>query len=248
MRPPWDLPFHRYLLTFSWKSLKTPLSAAPTSNPACGSAMWMIPLWYGHMAETPFKTLYNTSTSNTPLKFTMEVEEDGNIPFLDVGISRNPDGSVAPQRWHESHPHRPLPQPTLFPSPQHQVIGQPHPRTTHLRPDSLPKELRHIKITLQRNGYKPSKIKTSKHVPNTDKVNLTLSTSLTYLGSTSHKLQRTLQKAGVHVYHSAPNTLQGLLHTHKDKPDPSNRAGVYRIPCECGKVYIEETGQSPYET
>ena len=29
--------------------------------------------------------------------------------------------------------------------------------------------------------------------------------------------------------------------THKDKPDPNNRVGVYRIPCECGKVYIGET-------
>ena len=36
--------------------------------------------------------------------------------------------------------------------------------------------------------------------------------------------------------------LQSLLHTHKDKPDPSNRA------CECGKVYIGETGQNlPHE-
>ena len=33
-------------------------------------------------------------------------------------------------------------------------------------------------------------------------------------------------------------------HTHQDKPDPSNRVGVYRIPCECGKVYIGETGRN----
>ena len=81
-------------------------------------------------------------------------------------------------------------------------------------PDSLPKELRHIQTTLQCNGYNPSKIKTTKPVPNTDKVSLTLSTSLPYLGSTSHKLQRILQKAGIQVYHSTPNKLQGLLHTH----------------------------------
>ena len=56
-----------------------------------------------------------------------------------------------------------------------------------------------------------------------------------------HKLQRILRQAGIDVFHSAPSKLQGLLHTHKDKPDPNNRAGVYRIPCECGKVYIGET-------
>ena len=32
------------------------------------------------------------------------------------------------------------------------------------------------------------------------------------------------------------------LHTHKDRPDPSGEAGVYWIPCTCGKVYIGETG------
>ena len=37
------------------------------------------------------------------------------------------------------------------------------------------------------------------------------------------------------------------VNTHiKDKPDPSNRAGIgmYRIPCECGKLYIGETGRT----
>ena len=95
-------------------------------------------------------------------------------------------------------------------------------------PDSLPKELRHIKTTLQCNGYKPSKINTSKPVPNPSWPQGILytksnpSTCLPYLGSTSHKLQRILQQARIKFYHSAPNKLQGLLHTHK--PDPSNRA------------------------
>ena len=64
-----------------------------------------------------------------------------------------------------------------------------------------------------------------------------------YLGSTSHKRKRILQQAGIKI-HSAPNKLQGFLHTNNDKPDPSNIAGVYWIPCECGKVYIGETGRN----
>ena len=46
------------------------------------------------------------------------------------------------------------------------------------------------------------------------------------------------------VYIQSRTGSQGLFHTHKDKPDPSNRAGVYRIHCECGKVYIGETGRN----
>ena len=34
----------------------------------------------------------------------------------------------------------------------------------------------------------------------------------------------------------------------KDTVDPVKQDGVvYRIPCECGKVYIEETGRSVHE-
>ena len=99
------------------------------------------------------------------------------------------------------------------------------------------------KATLQSSWTNPNKISTAKPVPNPEsKVSdLTLSACLPYLSSTSHKLQRILWQAGIDVFHSAPSKLQGLLHTHKDKPDPNNRAGVYRIPCECGKVYIGET-------
>ncbi|XP_071807993.1 uncharacterized protein, partial [Asterias amurensis] len=60
----------------------------------------------------------------------------------------------------------------------------------------------------------------------------------------SHRLQRIFKQAGIKVYHSAPKKLHGSLQSHKDKKDPSTRAGVYRIPCECGKVYVGETGRN----
>ena len=34
------------------------------------------------------------------------------------------------------------------------------------------------------------------------------------------------------------------LHTHKDRKHKNTQPGVYKIPCECGKVYIGETGRS----
>ena len=147
--PPWDLPFHRYLLTFSWKSSKPLLSAAPTSNPACGSAMWMIQWYICGMATWQRRT---SGLLTTPQRATLQHQVyDG---------SRRRRQDPVPWCWH-----------------------------------------------LQKSWW-------------------------------------LLAPQIIQVYHSAPNKLQGLLHTHKDKPDPSNRAGVYRIPCECGKVYIGETGQN----
>ena len=64
--PPRNLPFTDTCWHFHGRVQNLFSSAASTSNPACGSAMWMIHLWYGHMAETHFKTFYNTSTSNIP--------------------------------------------------------------------------------------------------------------------------------------------------------------------------------------
>ena len=34
------------------------------------------------------------------------------------------------------------------------------------------------------------------------------------------------------------------LCTHKDNVNESQKPGVYRIPCECGLVYIGETGRN----
>ncbi|XP_033106046.1 uncharacterized protein LOC117108193 [Anneissia japonica] len=50
-------------------------------------------------------------------------------------------------------------------------------------------------------------------------------------------------KLYVKVFHSAPYKLSRTLQTHKDKPPAQSQPGVYRIPCECGKVYIGETGR-----
>ena len=175
-----------------------------------------------HGRDTLQDFLKHLNEQHSSIKFTMEVEEDRQDPVPWCWHLQKSGWLLALQRFiQETHPHRPLPQPTLLTSPQHQVISQPHPCTTRLR-HMWPRQLtqgtiRHIKTTLQRNGYNPNKIQTTKPVPNTDKVSLTLSTYLPYLGSTSHKLQRILQKAGIQVYHSAPNKLQGLLHTHTRK-------------------------------
>ena len=53
-----------------------------------------------------------------------------------------------------------------------------------------------------------------------------------------------MKEVGVQVYHSSQNKLFRSLCTHKDSVDESQKPGVYRIPCECGLVYIGETGRN----
>ena len=46
------------------------------------------------------------------------------------------------------------------------------------------------------------------------------------------------------VRHRSSNKLHSSLHTHKERKHQNTQPGVYKIPCECGKVYIGATGRS----
>ena len=52
------------------------------------------------------------------------------------------------------------------------------------------------------------------------------------------------EEAGIQLYHSSENKLFRSLCTHKDSVNEFQKPGVYRIPCECGLVYIGETGRN----
>ena len=60
----------------------------------------------------------------------------------------------------------------------------------------------------------------------------------------SEQLRRCLQQQDVRAVFKSETTLRSQLVRPKDAVDPAKQDGVvYRIPCECGKVYIGETGR-----
>ena len=112
--------------------------------------------------------------------------------------------------------------------------------------DNIEGELEHLRSVLKMNGY-PKKfidnaMKTRQHVR--EKTEYQSSVSLPYIGSASHKIERILKEAGIQLYHSSENKLFRSLCTHKDSVNEFQKPGVYRIPCECGLVYIGETGRN----
>ena len=110
---------------------------------------------------------------------------------------------------------------------------------------SLKQELHHIKTSLQLNGYKHFNFNQPKpSLPPEERPQFKSTISLPYIGHTSHKLQRIFSQAQIKIFHTAPNKIQASLQTHKDKQDTQDKAGVYCIPCECGKVYTRETGRN----
>ena len=79
-------------------------------------------------------------------------------------------------------------------------------------------------------------MKTQQHVR--EKTEYRSSVILPYIGSASHKIERILKEAGIQLYHSSENKLFRSLCTHKNSVNEYQKPGVYRIPCECGFVYI----------
>ena len=65
---------------------------------------------------------------------------------------------------------------------------------------------------------------------------------LPYVKGLSQQLRRCLQQQGVRAVFKSETTLRSQLVRPKDAVDPAKQDGVvYKIPCECGKVYIGQT-------
>ena len=68
---------------------------------------------------------------------------------------------------------------------------------------------------------------------------------LPYIKGVSKSLHRCLQQQGVRTVFKSVTTLRSHLVRQKDTLEPTKQDGVvYKIPCECGKVYIGETGRA----
>jgi hypothetical protein len=65
---------------------------------------------------------------------------------------------------------------------------------------------------------------------------------LPYQGAASYKVSRLLAKFNIQTVHIPAKNIH-LLRPNKDKLGLKT-AGIYRIPCECGKVYVGQTGRT----
>ena len=125
-------------------------------------------------------------------------------------------------------------------------------RAKHLitKPSVISEEKKHLSSVLVSNGYPSSFIrklaKTTRPTANNEPTQEFKSTAvLPYIKGVSEVLRRCLQQQGVRTVFKSDTTLRSYLVRPKDALEPGKQEGVvYRIPCECGKVYIGETGRA----
>jgi hypothetical protein len=78
-----------------------------------------------HGQDSLHEFLQYLNQQHSSIKFTMEQEHSGKLPFLDVLITRNQDGTLHHTIYRKPTHTNPLPTSAVFPSSSYQVISQP---------------------------------------------------------------------------------------------------------------------------
>ena len=202
---------------------------------------------------------------NRYIQFTVEEEKDGCLPFLDILLTREVDGSIETavyrKRTHTDlylnfSSHHPL-------SHKKSVAATLLRRARDLSSNAVnrSKEETHVVSALRRNGYPKRFVQRSAPPPsrprhqtdrgadiNTeeDSTKKPPSVTLPYVRGLSETIKRILEGLDIRVYLRPNRTLRQMLVKPKDPLPVDQKNGVvYRIPCrDCEKTYIGQSGRS----
>lgn len=182
------------------------------------------------------------------IKFTMEIEENNQLPFLDVLVKRCDNQTLKTQVYRKAtHTGRYL----NFTSNHHPNVLVGVAKCLYDRAkiicsteDILQEEQKLISDMLRSNGY-PDKIiqKASKErqprQPTEENLSICV---IPYMKGISEQLKRIGKKYKIRTAFKTINTLRSLLtHTKPKNKIQDSKNCIYKIPCVCGKKYIGET-------
>ena len=194
----------------------------------------------------------------TGIRFTVEVEQDGQLPFLDILVKRTSSGSLDTQVYRKgTHTDQVLSLTSNHPR-QHKVscvktlFSRIH---THCSTfDSQVAERKYLFGVFQSNGYPRSFIKRCLRkrrleVPLTQSLEHGGSnermTVLPYINGVSEVTARILHRYGIKTAHKPVASLRTMLSKPKDTIPVSHKVdAVYRVNCKnCRAVYVGQTGR-----
>lgn len=207
------------------------------------------------------KLLNILTNKEASINFTVEVETNKKLPFLDIEVERNENKlefavfrkNTTTTRFITSDSYNPVQHKSaVFHSLIHRLISLP------LNIKNYTTEYNYIKNVALVNGYPQNlvdniiKKKLNKKFLNesttlykqTENEQLKY-TKVMYVPEITSKLEKVYKKHGMKiVYKNQPN-LGNLLGNTKDKIDNLNKSGIYKISCnDCDKIYIGQTKRS----
>ena len=188
------------------------------------------------------------------IQFTCEIQEDGQLPFLDIKLKKEDDGTISTSVFRKkTH------------TDQYLQFSSHHPlahkrsavRTLFSRASSLSSSLvqrsleeRHISNALRTNGYPKNLIQrrsTSQRSETEETMEKPAArVTLPYVQGVSEAIRRVLKDLDITTSFRPMTSLRKVLSHPKDPLPPSTRSGViYQIPCrDCDKSYIGQTGRT----
>ena len=202
-----------------------------------------------HGRDTLDLFLEHLNSRDPSIQFTMEVEENGMLPFLDVHVIRKPDGSLTFKVFRKkTHTDRYL---------NNRSHHAPNQKTGVLRTlisrahgicdeEFVPEELEHLQKAFIRNGYDMASVQramnhTSQSVKPTERRKVVC---LPYIHGVTDKIGRVLAQKNIAPVYLPATTIRQFLPSPKDNV-PLSSSGVYLIPCAtCDACYIGETGRT----
>ena len=190
------------------------------------------------------------------LKFTIELEEDNKLPFLDVLLKSENSLDFKIYRKPTNNNRYLL----FFSSHACQVkIGLIISLTDHIfricSPKFIEEELLLLKEILISNHYpgwlidqtfskrRKTFLECSDNIMETTEKK-DIFCSLPYVQGLSEKPKRILQNNGLKVALRGSTTLASFLNSGKDQTYVEQQSGVYKIPCTCGSSYVACTNQN----
>lgn len=194
-----------------------------------------------------FFTLINSLESS--ISFTMEKENNGMLPFLDVLVKKGSDHyfstsvyrkPTCTNRYMQFDSHNPM------------VHKKAVVRTLVDRAERLcsskniyANEMNSIKTTLAQNGYPQSTLQAvhRRQVPRVSKQGKVV---IPYIQGISERISRTLASHDIQVAHRSVRKLRSFFKSAKDPTPAATQCGVvYEVDCQdCEKVYIGQTKNS----
>jgi predicted GIY-YIG superfamily endonuclease len=186
---------------------------------------------------------------NQKIKFTMEKEINKKLPYLDLLLENKLDGTLGHSVYrkitntnrylHASSHHTPA-----------QKIGVLQTLITRsLRlsdSDNLANEMSNLKNIFQENGYSKQEIDiaikkaTSPPIERKDEGRVLATVQLPYVRGTTDKISNLLRKHNIKTVFTTDRKLNSYFRPVKDTIHLES-CGVYKVPCECGLVYIGQT-------
>ena len=194
---------------------------------------------------------------NSDIQFTRELEDNGEIPFLDCLVNRDDTRLRTTVYRKPTHTDRLLDQSSYNPTSHGATTVRTLTRRAQIicdSTDSLRDENEHLRQIFHKNDYSDEFVDTNKYkhdkqndvCANTETKNELTTVSLLYIGGTSETIARILKPFNILIAHKPTRNLRYLLTNVKDKDDPNDRQGtVYRVRCnDCNGTYIGETGRT----